>query len=76
LIAHSPQEYEALAMDLADNPGKLADLRKRLAHNRLVMPLFNTRVFARHIEAAYEAMYQRCQSGLRPEHIDVAAIET
>src|SRR5882672_1851392 len=56
--------------------GKLADLRKRLAHNRLVMPLFNTRVFTRHIEAAYEAMYQRCQSGLRPEHIDVAAVET
>ena len=50
---------------------KLADVRAKLAHNRLAKPLFDTRLFTRHIEAAYTAMYQRYQAGLPPECISV-----
>jgi hypothetical protein len=35
------------------------------------MPLFDTRLFTRHLEAAYAAMYDRHTSGRPPDHIDV-----
>ena len=42
LVAGSPQEYEALALELATQPEKLQALRARLAENRLTRPLFDT----------------------------------
>src|SRR5882757_452764 len=71
LIAQSPEAYESLAVSLAKNPDRLAALKARLESNRLTAPLFDTGLFARHIEAAYRAMYDRYQSGLPPDHIDV-----
>ena len=69
LITSTPQAYEALAIELATNPEKLAAIRRKLANNRLATPLFDTQLFTRHIEAAYETMYQRYQTGLPPDHI-------
>jgi predicted O-linked N-acetylglucosamine transferase (SPINDLY family) len=71
LVTDSPEAYEALALELATDQQKLAALRQRLAANRLTQPLFDTALFARHIEAAYTAMWERHQAGLRPEHIVV-----
>ena len=31
--------------------------------------LFDTKLFTKHIEAAYTAMYERYQAGLAPDHI-------
>jgi predicted O-linked N-acetylglucosamine transferase (SPINDLY family) len=73
LIAQTADEYESLAVDLARNPDKLAAVRNRLERNRLTTPLFDTELFARHIEAAYRAMYDRYQAGLPPDHIVVSA---
>lgn len=73
LIAQTSDEYESLAVDLARNPDKLAAIRNRLERNRLTTPLFDTELFARHIEAAYRAMYDRYQAGLPPDHIVVSA---
>ncbi len=53
LITETPEEYERLAIDLATHPEKLAAIKRKLANNRLTTPLFNTRLFTRHIEAAY-----------------------
>ena len=72
LVTHTPQAYEALALELATNTPALATLRQRLAGNRLTCPLFDTALFTRHIEAAYTAMWQRHNAGLPPEHILVA----
>jgi predicted O-linked N-acetylglucosamine transferase (SPINDLY family) len=72
LITSTPEAYEALAIELAANPDKLTTIKRKLADNRLTTPLFDTRLFARHIEAAYTAMYERYQSDLPPEHIHVA----
>jgi protein O-GlcNAc transferase len=72
LITSTPQAYEHLATELATSPEKSGAIREKLARNRLTAPLFDTRLFARRIEAAYTAMYQRCRAGLRPEHIDLS----
>jgi protein O-GlcNAc transferase len=71
LITHSAEEYEALAIDLALNKEKLQSIKEKLARNRQTKPLFDTLLYTKHLEAAYEAMYQRYQSGLPPEHIEI-----
>jgi predicted O-linked N-acetylglucosamine transferase (SPINDLY family) len=71
LITQTPEDYEALAIELATNPGKLQSIKAKLAANRLTTPLFDTALFTKHIEAAYVQMYQRYQADLPPEHIFV-----
>lgn len=71
LITNSQEEYEALAIELAMNPNKLANIKLRLANNRLNAPLFNTPLFTKNIEAAYTKMYERYQAKLQPDHISV-----
>ena len=71
LITSTPQAYEALAIELATNPEKLATIKRKLATNRLTTPLFDTQMYTRHIEAAYTAMYERYQADLPPDHIYV-----
>jgi predicted O-linked N-acetylglucosamine transferase (SPINDLY family) len=74
LITRSLQEYESLAIELATNPDKLTQIKTKLAENRLTTPLFDTPLFTKHIEAAYQAVYDRYQSGLQPDHIYVENI--
>jgi protein O-GlcNAc transferase len=71
LITSTPQDYEALAIELATNPEKLVAIKSKLATNRLTTPLFDTQTFTRHIEAAYTMMYERYQADLPPDHISV-----
>ncbi|HUL64372.1 MAG TPA: hypothetical protein VLW55_07130, partial [Burkholderiaceae bacterium] len=72
LVTSTMPAYEATAIALARNPEALATLRSRLWRNRLQSPLFNTSLFARHIEDAYARMYERHCQGLAPDtlHID------
>jgi predicted O-linked N-acetylglucosamine transferase (SPINDLY family) len=63
LIAASLPEYEALARKLAHDRNLLSALKAKLAAHRDTAALFDTRRFARHIEAAYTAMWKRYQSG-------------
>jgi protein O-GlcNAc transferase len=69
LITRTPEAYEQMAIDLATHPEKLAIIKRKLAENRLTTPLFDTKLFTKHIEAAYIAMYERHQAGLSPDHI-------
>jgi len=62
-------EYEALAVELATNPPRLAQIRQKLLANRLAAPLFDTPRFARQIEAAYVEMHERWLAGRAPDHI-------
>ena len=71
LITTTPEAYERMAIDLATHPEKLAAIKRKLAENRLTTPLFDTKLFTKHIEAAYAAMYERHQAGLAPDHIVV-----
>jgi predicted O-linked N-acetylglucosamine transferase (SPINDLY family) len=73
LITNSKTEYENLAVELATHPERLNKIRVLLSYNRLAAPLFNTTLFAKHIEAAYLAMYERYQADLPTAHIEVPA---
>lgn len=74
LIVRSPLEHRALALRLANDRAALASVRARLADNRLTTPLFDSRLFVRHLEAAYEAMWRRAVAGLPPDHIDILEV--
>jgi len=71
LITWSAEQYEDLAVELATNPGRLADIKQRLAHNRLTQPLFDQSLFTRRLESAYRSIHQRYMTGLPPDHIRV-----
>ena len=66
LITTAPEAYEALAIELATNANRLAEIKQKLAKNRLTAPLFDTKLFAKHIEIAYAAMYNRYLEDLAP----------
>ena len=72
LITGSPQAYETAAMALAQDPARLAALRAKLEQGRNTAPLFDGKRMARHLEAAYEALFARHAAGLSPEHVDIA----
>ena len=69
LITHSIQGYEALAIELAKNPGKLKVIQNKLLTNRLEQSLFNTQLFTRNLEILYQKMYDRYQANLGPDII-------
>jgi predicted O-linked N-acetylglucosamine transferase (SPINDLY family) len=71
LVTTTLEDYERLAIELATNPEKLARIKRKLADNRLTTPLFDTKLFTKHIEAAYAAIYKRHQAGLAPDHIAI-----
>jgi predicted O-linked N-acetylglucosamine transferase (SPINDLY family) len=71
LITTTPEAYETLAIELATNADRLAEIKQKLAKNRLTTPLFDTNLFTKHIEAAYAAMYERYHADLAPSHIYV-----
>jgi predicted O-linked N-acetylglucosamine transferase (SPINDLY family) len=73
LITTTTQEYEALALALARQPDKLAETKRKLEENRLRTPLFDTRLFATHIEAAYTTMWRRWQRDEPPQSFTVGA---
>ena len=57
LVTTTWDEYQSMALDLARNPLRLAQLRNRLAANREQTSLFKMDVFARNIEKAYVKMW-------------------
>jgi predicted O-linked N-acetylglucosamine transferase (SPINDLY family) len=69
LVTKTQEEYEALAIELALAPQKLADIKLKLANNRLTTPLFDTPLFTKNLESAYTKMYERYQNDLQPDHI-------
>ena len=71
LITNTPEEYEALAIELATNPGKLKAIKDKLKVNLSTAPLYDTKLFAKNIESAYTQIYKRHHEGLDPDHIYV-----
>jgi predicted O-linked N-acetylglucosamine transferase (SPINDLY family) len=69
LVTHTHEAYEALALELATNPAKLAAIRQKLADHRITSPLFDTTRLAHDMEQVFATMVQRHQDGLAPEHI-------
>lgn len=72
LVTRSPEEYEAKALELAGDGAGLAMLKARLEARRTQAPLFNARLFARHIESAFEQVHALRCAGQPPQHIAVS----
>jgi predicted O-linked N-acetylglucosamine transferase (SPINDLY family) len=69
LIASDRRSYEELAIGLAADAPRLAAIRNRLAAARQTSKLFDTATFTRNLETLYRRMYERCRSGLPPQHL-------
>jgi len=72
LITETAQDYEAKALELASKPELLNQIKNRLQANRNTSPLFDAKLFARHLEAAFAEMHQRSLSGKAPVVIEVS----
>jgi len=75
LVAKSTEDYERLALELAENPQKLAALKATLQKLKERAPLFDSESFTRHIENAYRQAYEHYRAGRGPQIIEVAADE-
>ena len=53
LITYNDEAYETLIYDLAVDPSKLREIRRKLQVNRLTCPLFDTALFVRHLEEGF-----------------------
>jgi predicted O-linked N-acetylglucosamine transferase (SPINDLY family) len=73
LVTSSLAEYEALAARLATGGRELSEARAKLARARSESPLFDTRGFTRHLEAAFAGMWERYRRGEPPAPFDVPA---
>jgi predicted O-linked N-acetylglucosamine transferase (SPINDLY family) len=71
LITYSAEEYEALAVRLARDRQMLTRLKRRIKHGRVHSPLFDTALFCRNFERAYETMIELSRAGKPPTEIDV-----
>jgi predicted O-linked N-acetylglucosamine transferase (SPINDLY family) len=60
------QDYESLALRLAQDPVRLGAIKAKLAGNRDKYPLFDTPRFTHYIEDAYRIMWERAERGLLP----------
>ena len=74
LITSTWEDYEALALKLAADRALLADIKAKLARNRSTHPLFDTDRSRRHIEAAYNIMWERHQRGEPPASFTVPQV--
>ena len=71
LITKTEKEYETLAIELATNSERLKQIKKRLEKNKLIKPLFDTKLFTNNIESAYTMMYGKYLKNLPLEYIEI-----
>jgi len=71
LITETLEEYEMLALHLARDSERLRALRRKLEQNRLTHPLFDTDRLRRHLERAYQTMWDIWRRGEGPQSFKV-----
>jgi predicted O-linked N-acetylglucosamine transferase (SPINDLY family) len=74
LVTHDLAAYEARALQLAHTPHALGHLRARLAAHRQATPLFDTARFCRHLETAFERVWQAHVDGRAPAPLHIPAL--
>jgi predicted O-linked N-acetylglucosamine transferase (SPINDLY family) len=71
LMAKDLEDYERKALELAESPELLSVLKAKVRERRQTSPLFDAGRFARHLEAAYRAMWDRYARGAAPAAISI-----
>ncbi len=69
LVTTNQDQYEALAVGLANDPKKLTHLKQTLAKKLTTSSLFDGKRFAKNLGEAYQRMYDIHLSGQKPAHI-------
>ena len=71
MITTTQEQYERLAIELATNPKKLKTIKNKLANNLPTAPLYDTPLFTKNLEAAYQVMYEKYQNDLNLDDIEI-----
>lgn len=71
LIAHSPEAYEQMAIELAHDQQRLTTLSERLNERRQSMALFDCPRTVSNLETAFTAMLINAAQGKSPKDIDI-----
>lgn len=71
LVTDSLADYEAQAISLAHDIGRLSEIKVRLARSRSEAALFDTVRITRNLEAAYKQMRARSLRGEAPQSFTV-----
>jgi len=67
LVATTPDQYVQIAVDLAQDTGRLDALRRGMRARMLASPLMDAPRFARNVEAAYRQMWRNwCEHNASP----------
>ena len=74
-ITGDVDEYKRRALEWATRPERLSVHRRQLQVNRTRAPLFDTRRYVRHLEQAYQTMWEGHQRGQPPESFTVSEIK-
>ena len=74
-VTGNVDDYKRCAIEWALRPERLSVLRRQLQENRTRSPHFDTRRYVRHLEQAYQTMWDRHQRGKPPESFTVSEIE-
>tara|TARA_Y100001970_G_scaffold197024_1_gene239632 strand:+ start:1632 stop:3716 length:2085 start_codon:yes stop_codon:yes gene_type:complete len=69
LVVNSIKEYEDRAVELANDLSKLKNVKNKLDINKNKSPLFDTKLFTKHIEQAYIEIYKKYNENLKPDTI-------
>ena len=72
LAAETPEQYVALAAELAADLPRLQELRGTLRQRMLRSPLMDANRFARHVEQAYRQMWRRWCQQTKPAEVSKA----
>lgn len=72
LVTTDLDQYFELALILASDAGKLAQLKEKLAANRMTTALFGVEGYTRHLETLYDTMWQKYFNGERAGAISTA----
>ena len=73
LVTQSWRDFEALAVRLACDQPLLASVRHRVQRGRTGSPVFDTTLFCRNLERAYQRMIEIGRGGRMPAEIDLKA---
>lgn len=71
LVTTTKEDYEFLAIEFARNPEKFYAIKNKLSSNLHKTALYDIRLFTKHLECAYEIMYENYLDDLDPQHIYV-----
>ena len=71
LITKSEKEYEELAIKIAENKNFYQEIKDKLKNNIINMPLFNSKLYTKKLEAAYIEVYKNYNENTKPETIQI-----